>query len=266
MEIIAKISKGTKMDQIYIPKMREGLEIGSYVIIKKIEQKEDHSEINKPFFYGLKSIEQIKLDIINKIFLLINKYIKNCDNIIITGSFLDLDFKFNDLDILLITNNRINKKLLNKNIKSKIGIKSHIIALSKKELQIGLSTDPLYILMLSKCVSMKRLIYKSKRKIDYKLLDLHLLKSEPLIHSFDITNGNEKYYLTRNLIAINLFIEDKKITKELIDKEIKSVFDLESIEKIKNNLLDKKKFLSTYQEKYKETQNKIFSLAKNDSK
>lgn len=266
MEIIAKISKGTKMDQIYIPKIREGLEIGSYVIIKKIEEKETQSEIKKTFFYGLKSIEQIKLDIINKIFLLINKYIKKCDNIIITGSFLEAYFKFNDVDIILITDDKVNEKLLNKSIKSKIGIKSHIIAISNKDLQIGLSTDPLYTLMLSKCISMKRLIYKSKRKINYKLLDLHLLKSEPLIHSFDITNGNEKYYLTRNLIAINLFIEDKKITKELVDKEIKSVFNLESIGNIKDNLLDKKKFLSIYQEKYKETQNKIFNLAKNDAK
>ena len=39
MEIIAKISRGSKMDQVYIPKNRGGFSIGSYVILKPIKIK-----------------------------------------------------------------------------------------------------------------------------------------------------------------------------------------------------------------------------------
>ena len=40
MEIIAKISKGSKMDQIYIPRNRESFPAGSFVIIKLLEEKQ----------------------------------------------------------------------------------------------------------------------------------------------------------------------------------------------------------------------------------
>ena len=262
MEIIAKISKGSKMDQVYIPKNRPGLEAGSYVIIKQIEQKETKPEIKRPFFYGLKAIEPIKLEIITKIFSLIRNHIKGYDNIIIGGSFLNPGFQFNDLDILIITENKFNERLLKESIESAIGIKSHLIALSNKELQIGLSTDPLYILMLSNCISLKRLIYNIKREINYKILDLHLLKSEPLIYNFDITYGEEKYYLIRNLVAINLFIENKKLTRKSIEQEITRIFNLQSINDIKGNLLDKKRFLSIYKKIYEKTQKKVFSFIK----
>ena len=49
MEIISKISKGTKMDQIYIPKNRPGLDIGTYVKIIPIEEK----IIKRPYFYNI---------------------------------------------------------------------------------------------------------------------------------------------------------------------------------------------------------------------
>ncbi len=264
MEIIAKISRGSKMDQVYIPKLRAGLETGSYVIIKPVstEQEQIKQKTTKPYLYNIKSIEPIKLEIINKIFILIEKITSNVQNIIITGSFLEKGFKFNDLDILIITESNINEKILARTIKIKLGIQAHIIKISNKELIKGLQTDPLYSLMLSKCVSLRRLIYNIKREINYKILDLHLLKSEPLMYNFNITNGEEKYYLIRNLIAINFFIENKKLTKELIDQEITAVFNLKSIDNIKDNLLNKKSFLPIYKKKYEKTQKKVFSFIK----
>ena len=106
MELIAKISKGSKMDQIYISKNREGLNTGSYVIIKPLKTITT-TKNKKPYFYNIKSIEPIKLRIINQIIKIINKITPN-DNIIITGSFLDKGFNFNDIDILLINNKKSN--------------------------------------------------------------------------------------------------------------------------------------------------------------
>src|SRR3989344_5285749 len=58
MEIISKISKGSKMDQIYIPKNREGLEVGSIVVIKPLIERKPKIKI---YSYNTKSIEPIKI-------------------------------------------------------------------------------------------------------------------------------------------------------------------------------------------------------------
>jgi len=85
MELIAKISKGTKMDQIYIPKNRPGLSAGDYVIIKSLEVQKP---AENPYLYNIKSIEPVKLEIVNEIFGIIDKSLDYA-NIIITGSFIE---------------------------------------------------------------------------------------------------------------------------------------------------------------------------------
>jgi len=246
------------MDQIYIPKNRTNLPTGSYVIINPLQTIK---QTIKPHFYNINSIEPIKLQIIKKIIKIIDKTTEN-NNIIITGSFLDKGFNFNDIDIILINNKKSITNSIKQNIEKTIGIKSHILQISSKELIQGLSTDPLYQMMLSKYISKKRFIYNTKPKIKYKLLDLHLLKSKTLIDNFDILNGNEKYYLTRNLIAISQFLKNKKITKENIDKEIKKIFNINP-ENIKQNLLEKNIFLRRYRKLYSQAFKKIMQNINN---
>ncbi len=265
MEIIAKISKGSLMDQIYVPKKRSGLETGSYVVISPLS-KNHITTTQKPYFYGIKEIAPIKLNIIQKIFNTVDSLIKEYQNIIITGSFLNEGFKFNDIDIIIVKENKVNERELKDKIQSLTGILPHIIIIDNESLKRGLETDPLYNLMLSCCVSSHRIIYNIKRKFDYKVLDLHLLKSKPLIENFDILDGEQKYYLTRNLISIKLFIENKKLTPSVTDTEIIKIFNLQDIEQLKNNMLNKKDFIDIYKKAYKKTQEAIFSLIKNGSK
>lgn len=269
MEIIAKVSKGSRMDQIYISKARSGLGVGEYVSISPIAKEMNdigETRTKKPYFYGLKLIEPIKLEIINKIFTLIERSIENIDNIIITGSFLDEGFKFNDIDILIVSRRSVNGKLIKEKIDTVIGVKKHIIVLSQVTLHEGLSTDPLYNLMLSKCISRKRLIYRTERKFDYKILDLHLLESKLLPENFDVLMGKQKYDLTRNLIAIKLFLENEKLTIDSVNSEIINVFKLKNVEEIKENLLNKREFINIYKKIFNLAQDKIFSIIKNDSK
>ena len=192
MELIAKISKGSKMDQIYLPKNRIGLATGQYVLVSQLNNIIKKEKEFRPFFYNLKDIAPIKLQIIKQIF--INLEALNPENIIITGSFLEQGFHFNDIDIILITKNKPEIREIQKNLESQLKIKIHLLVLNNKSLTEGLSKDPLYEMMLSKCVSKERLIYNAERDIDYKILDYQLLKSKSLIDNFDILNGNEKYY------------------------------------------------------------------------
>ncbi len=250
MEIIARISKGSKMDQIYIQKDRYGFNSGDYVVVKPLETKEI---IEKPHFYGVRSIEPIKLKLIEEIFNIVDKKIKHYENIIITGSFLDKGFRFNDVDVVLVSKEKISVKDISDYLEKFLGVKVHIILLDNRTLMNGLAIDPLYQLMMSKCVSKKRLIYKTEYKIDYKILDIQLLKSRVLIDNFDVLDGNEKYYLTRNMVAIYLYLKFRKITKEKVDDKIRQLFGLKNTDEIKNNMLEKNTFLRKYKEIYKKT-------------
>lgn len=267
MELISKISRGSRMDQIYIPKIRNGFSAGSYVVITPLEtekiKEKLKTEKTKPYFYNIRVLEPIKLEIIEKLMEMINSQTE-CENIIITGSFLEKGFNFNDIDIVILNEKEIDIKKIKETADNLLGIKNHIIAIDNKSFLKGLCADPLYQMMLSKYISKKRIIYKIKNKINYKLLDLQLLKSKTLIDNFDILDGNEKYYLVRNMLSISLFLEDSKINNENLEKEINQIFDTKS-EKIKQNLLEKNSFLKNYKKVFNKIFNKIMKGIKNGS-
>lgn len=267
MQIISKISKGSKMDQIYLPKNRAGFNPGTYVTIRLLaseQEKEIKRTLEKPYFYGLNSIEPIKTEIINKIFEIVESNLDNFENIIITGSFLEKGFGFNDVDILIISNNKINENPIMEKTESKIGIRAHIISLNSRELVEGLATDPIYENMLSKCVAKKRIVFNIKRKINSQILDLHLLKSKSLLDNFDFINGSEKYYLTKNMLAILLFLKGKKINNEAINNSIKSELGVD-IKSIRENLLEKSSFIKKFREVYDKTLKLVFESVKKEN-
>ncbi len=253
MEIIGRVSRGSKMDQVYIPKNRIGLSIGNYVSIRPLEEQK---HVEKLYFYGVKEIEHLKLKIVYDIINSIDKLFGSYENLFIIGSFLDKGFNFNDIDLLIVTKDNINLNPIKQSIEKKTGVRVHILTLNTEELNKGLETDPLYQMMLSKCIAKKRFIYKTKQTINYKLLDLHLLKSKSLMNNFDILSGSEKYNLVRNMTAIYLYLKDKKTSNKLVDEEIKRGFEID-VQKIKQNIIDKKDFLNKYKLIYDKTFTKI---------
>lgn len=258
VELISRISKGTRMDQIYIPKERmPGFELGATVLIKPVVEKAKP----KPYYYKVRGLEPIKNEVIGEI---LNSF-EQFDNVIITGSFLEKGFDFKDIDVLLITEKKMETDNINYHFEREFGIKLHIIIIGYKPLLKGLSTDPLFQMMLSKFVSKKRVIFKVNNKINYKLLDLHLLESKALIVNFDFLTGNEKYKFIRNLIAIKLFMENKKISLETANAEIYNYFGKGAVKNIKENFLDKS-FLNNYKKLYGKIFSKILDGIKNDSK
>ena len=259
MEIVAKVSKGSNMDQIYLPKNRFGLNPGSYVLVKEISyQKEE-----KLFYYNIKKIEKVKTLIIKEIFKLLNKY--NFDNIIITGSFLDSGFNFNDIDMILIKDNDLNPNEIKNELKGDFGINAHLILIDYNSLLKGISTDPLFQTMLSNYISKKRFIYNVKPEFKYKLLDLHLLKSELLAENFDFITGQERISLLRNLVAINLFLTKKQIiTKEQVYKTIKIFFGENILNDLKIGMVNKKEFGKKYKSLYGKTFKLILENIKNE--
>ena len=151
--------------------------------------------------------------------------------------------------------------------KEAIGVNVHLIVIDNNALLKGLSQDPLFQTMLSSYVSSKRFIFNVKIKINYKLLDLNLLKSKSLIENFDILNTKEKFDSLRNLISINLFIAKKRlITRDMVNKKIKEIFGNDIIKNLKNNNVNKTEFIKEYKKIYEETFNKILEGIKDESK
>ena len=261
MEIVSKVSRGSKMDQIYLPKNRAGFSAGSYVLVTSLESRLQNKTI-KPYFYKTDKLEPIKIKIIEEIFNLLERL--NPENMIITGSFLESGFNFNDIDILVIQE-KAETADIPENIENLTGIKPHVISLNSKTLLSGLASDPIYSMMLSKFVSKKRVIFSVERKINPQFLDLHLLKSKNLPENFDILNGSEKYYLTLNMLSILLFIQGKKLNKDIVNKEIEKMFGVKIIA-IKDNLIDKQRFTRKYKEIYDKTFNLILQELENEQK
>lgn len=262
MEIIGKISKGTKMDQVYISKERvPGFEVGETVLIKPL-QKTEIMHRASVFYYNVKTIEPVKNIIVKEIF----RNFEYIDNIIITGSFLESGFGFNDIDIILITENKLDLSKIIAYIKTNLGLNAHIISMNYKSLLKGLSIDPLFHLMFNKFISKERIIFKKNKRINYKVLDLYLIKSKILIDNYSILTGKEKYKLTRNLFAIMLFLDNQKITLESVNSQIKQYFGKDAIKRINENMMEKKVFLKGYRKVYDKTFNKIMTGVKNESK
>ncbi|MCX6742566.1 MAG: hypothetical protein NTX24_05370 [Candidatus Pacearchaeota archaeon] len=265
MEIISRISKGSRMDQIYIPKNRSGLNIGDYVIVRLIsleergQLKKQEKDLRKPFFYGINRIEPIKMEIINRIFGILDKF--QFENVIITGSLLEKGFNFNDIDLVLVSEEQDHgkKETIESQIMNSVGIKTHIIMLSKKTLISGLETDPIYESMISRCISRERIVFNYKRQILPRFLDLQLLKSKDLIKNYQEYNGREKEYLVKNLVSISLFLEGKRIKQDEIARKIRAELKTRP-EEIRENTAGKE-FERNYERFYKETFDRILREA-----
>ncbi|MFH1071977.1 MAG: hypothetical protein V1743_00955 [Nanoarchaeota archaeon] len=246
-ELIAKISRGTHMDQIYLSKNRApGLETGSYVLIEPIQRKKAMSL----YWYKVKKIEPIKIPVVEKIF----GYLAEAKNVIITGSFLEKGFRFNDIDVIIIDGN---KGEVEQVIHDEFGLRAHVIRLTSAALRKGMNTDPLFQLMLSKFIAKKRIFFRTQNEYNYKLLDLHLLKSKGLMDNFDDLGGSEKYKLVRNLFAIRRFLDKKPISKESVEKDIEHALGKDSALELLENRVKKEHISSTWEKVYRETFEKI---------
>lgn len=231
------------MDQIYLPKVRPpGFAVGDCVeIIATTQQNISFYTHHVSRLEPLKSI--IKDEILN--------YFEHMDNTFITGSFLEEGFNFQDIDVVVLGETG-SKNSWPDYFTQKLGVPVQIINIDRKSLQQGLEQDPLFQMMMSKYLARKREIFRYKTVVNYKLLDLHLLKSKTMMENFEVLTGKEKYKLVRNLLAIDLFLKEKKLDKEIVENEMEGVFGKGTPEKLKENMTEKNIFLPKFRKKYEE--------------
>ena len=103
-----------------------------------------------------------------------------------------------------------------------------------------------------------------QRKLKYRYLDVQLIESKTLMINFNYLTGKEKYKLTRNMMAISMFIKNKNISNKSIEKEIEKELDT-NIEDLKNNLVTND-FFKRYKTFYSKLEKEIIENASKQEK
>jgi len=253
-KIVKRISKGTRFNQIYLQK-NEGLgfETGKNVIIMPLEEAiEEEPSI---FEYNVK-LESLKKEIIKEIFKCVNEE-GDSDNIIITGSFLNKGFNFEDIDIVIVNPSKIDEYSLKYMIEERIGADTHLILIESESLNRGIRRDPLFRLMTERFVATKRTIFRKERDTNYKLLDIHLLRNKNLIEGYDLLNIRQRKKLLRDFVSIKLFSENKEVTIKSIEKETEKIFGKEIVERIFFHGDKKQEFMKKLKDEFNRVEKRI---------
>ena len=253
-KFIHKISKGSRFNQIYIPKeMNSVFEIGDVVEIKLLSKREN-------FYYSknLKKLTNYKENLVKEIFSSLADF-SDIKQVFIVGSFLTSKIDYNDLDILLITEKNIERKIYNLLIE-KFNIKFHIITIPAHRFEYLVYSCPLTKSMLSYFVSNKEFTLPAENKLDAKHINFLLMVPEDLL---EVNPESRAYYDSiRRLITIEMFLNNKAINILEINNQLIKIVGETLLSLIKNNETIEKEKINFLREIIK----KKISLIKNKIK
>ncbi|MEK6824021.1 MAG: nucleotidyltransferase domain-containing protein [Nanoarchaeota archaeon] len=234
IQFIHKISKGSKFNQIYIPKeMEADFEVGDSVEVKLLKKKE------KVYYSkNLDELSDFKEKLIKEIFSILNKF-NEIRQIFAVGSFLTQKVDYNDIDLIVVINKNKNEKLeenIYNGLIEKINLKFHIIAIQEDKLNYLEKNCPLTKSMFYYHISNKEFNSSAERNIDKKHIKFLLMMSEDLL---EINAGSKNFYDNiRRLITIERFLKQKDLNPKEINKELELIlndFGKNILSLLKNN-------------------------------
>lgn len=223
-----KVSKGSKFNQIYIPKeIKEIVEVGDLVQVRLLEK---HKEL---YYKNQKKLPDFKEYLIKKVFSDLQRF-KEIKAIFVVGSFLD-ETIYNDIDIIILTDKE--KNISEKNIENLLiknfNQKFHVLLFNEKKLRILMEKDPITRVMLNNYISNKKINLDYKKKIDEKHVMFLLMMPEDLL---ELRLPSKIFYDNlRRLIAIEEFLRNKDLGRQNLLNKIKKEINIKLLDKIKNN-------------------------------
>ncbi|MBI3035783.1 hypothetical protein HYY71_05670 [Candidatus Woesearchaeota archaeon] len=121
---------------------------------------------------------------------------------------------------------------------------------------------------MDRYVSAKRAISRKDREINYKLLDIYLLKNKNLIEGYDLFSIKQRKKLLRDFVSIKLFSENKEVTIENIEKETNRLFGRDIIESLfyYGNNEEKHKFIAKLKKEFNKLEKYILKNHENSQK
>lgn len=230
-----KVSKGSKYNQIYVPtELKEHFEPGDLVEVRLLKK-----ELKVYYSSNLKELDEYRENLVKKIFSFLSNYNK-IKQVFVIGSFLTKKGKWNDIDILVISE-EISEEEIHNLLVDKFGFVFHVIVINKESLKKLERICPLTRSMLHYFCSNKEYYIPKERILDKKHINFLLMLPEDLLKIN--LSGKVFYDCVRRLITIERFLEEKDESIKLIDEELRKLlgdklfFNLGEMELIGKGLL-----------------------------
>ena len=233
----ANVSKGSRFDQIYIPRKLKGkIEPGDQVEIRLLSKS-----ISLCYSKGLKKLSEFKENLVLHVFKEIRQFAikKNqaLESIFIVGSFLFEQVQYNDIDIVIATAEKMPEeeiKKLHERLGEKFRKKFHIVNMPRKILESLLAYCPMTRAMLSAYISDNTNHITTNDKILNKNhIEFLLMMPEDLL----TTTLSSKIFLDnlRRLVTIELFLDNKDLGYHNMIKTQQAALGPELYARMKSN-------------------------------
>ena len=226
MKFIHKVSKGTRFNQIYIPKNMEiNFQAGDMVEVTLLEKK-----ISINYSKDLKNLSEFKEELIKNIFSELDKF-REIKQIFFIGSFLTQKQDYNDIDIILISEKNIEKEV-NKLLIDKFELRFHIIHIQSDSFKDLQKYCPLTRSMLFYFIS-NREFKLPKGEINKDHIRFLLMMPEDILK---IKVSSRVFYDSiRRLRTIERFLENNSLDPLKVNKEIQNLISQNLSQDMRNN-------------------------------
>ncbi len=215
-----QISKGSRYNQIYIPRgMEQVFSVGDVVEVRLVRKKETlhYSENLKK----LGKIGEFKEKVVGQIFSILNKF-KEIEQVILFGSFLFEKIDYHDIDLAILTNKEKLAEEAYSILIDRLPFKFHIISLKKENFRELLEFCPLTRSMFYYSVSDKKLEIPERTRINKEHLEFLLMMPEDLL-KIKVSNSRLYFDSVRKLITILRFLKKQELNPLKINLELKSL-------------------------------------------
>jgi len=224
------VSKGSRFNQIYIPKSMESLvEVGDEVEVRLTKK---HSRLH--YSKGLKKLSPFKENLIKDVFSFLRE-ISDISSIFIVGSFLTEKINYNDIDVVLVTSstNKNSEETVYHKLIEKFNLKFHVLTVEEKRFWHLLKICPLTRAMLSNFVATKPIEIPHKKLVDKKHIQFLLMMPYDLL---DIKLSSRIFFDNlRRLVTIERFIKNKRLDVNEINAELERLIKNRLYQKIRYN-------------------------------
>ncbi len=230
MQFTHTISKGSRYNQVYIPKgMEIFFEVGDTVEVKLIKKR-----IQLQYSKNLKRLSDFKETVIKSIFSAMYQYPSVLQTFIV-GSFLKQKAEYHDVDVLIVVQKK--DDTLEKTIYGELGdlinLKFHLMMIPQERFLHLLESCPLVRNMLSCFVSDQPFKPLPQRVIDQDHIKFLLMMPEDLL---TIRVPSRGYYDSmRRLIVIKNFLVNEENRFFDIEEELASLMQRALVKMLSDN-------------------------------
>lgn len=249
-QFIHKVSKGSRFNQIYIPKGEKNFQVGDIVQVRLLKK---HTKL---YLSNNIKLTEFKEKLILDIFSFLNQF-KEISQIFMFGSFLTQRTDYHDIDILLMTHKEIKnieEKVYN-SLTNEFNLKFHIISIPEKLFNDLIHICPLVRSMVYSFVSNKEFLLPSKTILNKNHIKFLLMMPEDLL---DIRTNSKVYYDNiRRLITIEMFLEKKEPDPLKISNEMEKILGKNILKLAKDNEIISQNILEKLKDVMRNKLNKI---------